>query len=321
MNDSVSIVIPTYNRRDLVGSAIESALDQTHKNCEVVVVDDGSTDGTAEYISSTFGSKIKLHITSNKGVSSARNLGSHASSGEYVKFLDSDDCLTSDSIEKLVSHAMTAESNRLVIGRAYEEDADGIMVESTSYNLSPPSYKGLLSTGATLRKVIPVCLPLYSRRALLSVGGFDDRFSISEDYELAVRLMLKGFEFFQIQNYCYEIRGREHTRLSRSLSKGKFEQLHVVMEKVTEIVKSERFPGDRSGNLLAVAQRTWSLGRLAARLDYEKEAHDLFTLARATGGRRAQVGSIPLRFLYRVLDPHKAEATATRIKRFLGGKL
>lgn len=87
-----SVVIPTWNRRTLVGEAIESTLDQAGVEVEVIVVDDGSTDGTAEMLVDRFGSRIVLvRLASRQGPARARNAGLERASGEWIGFLDSDD--------------------------------------------------------------------------------------------------------------------------------------------------------------------------------------------------------------------------------------
>ncbi len=86
----VSVVIPTYNRVALVGDAIRSALRQTYDNTEVIVVDDGSTDGTPDRIRAAFPT-VRLLVQRNGGVSSARNAGIAAARGAFIAFLDSDD--------------------------------------------------------------------------------------------------------------------------------------------------------------------------------------------------------------------------------------
>ncbi len=86
----ISVIIPTFNRRDYVCEAINSVLNQSSSPFEVIVVDDGSTDGTPELLR-CFGSRIRLHQQPNKGVSAARNAGILLAAGEWVAFLDSDD--------------------------------------------------------------------------------------------------------------------------------------------------------------------------------------------------------------------------------------
>ena len=91
-NNKVSIVIPSYNAARYVKEAVDSALAQTYKNVEVIVVDDGSTDGTKKILAPYSESKkIRYIYEENKGLAGARNTGIKNSSGEYVAFLDADD--------------------------------------------------------------------------------------------------------------------------------------------------------------------------------------------------------------------------------------
>ena len=90
-NYTISAVIPTYNRRDMVCEAIDSALTQTYPCHEIIVVDDGSTDGTGELLREKYGDRIRYIRQENAGPSAARNRGIEAATGEWIAFLDSDD--------------------------------------------------------------------------------------------------------------------------------------------------------------------------------------------------------------------------------------
>ena len=98
---NISVVIPTYNRRQTIGRSIDSVLNQTLFPSEIIVVDDGSTDGTSDYIQSNFPS-IKLLSQPNKGVSAARNMGIKSADANWIALLDSDDEWFSQKLEKQV---------------------------------------------------------------------------------------------------------------------------------------------------------------------------------------------------------------------------
>jgi glycosyltransferase involved in cell wall biosynthesis len=87
----VSVIIPTFNRCGFVREAVASACAQRGAECEVVVIDDSSTDGTAVALEKEFGAAVRLLSTANRGVAAARNLGVAATRGELMAFLDSDD--------------------------------------------------------------------------------------------------------------------------------------------------------------------------------------------------------------------------------------
>src|SRR5215510_5872921 len=98
----VSVVIPAYNRADLIGETIRSVLNQTFDDFEIIIVDDGSTDSTKEVVS-RFDGPIKYFYQENRGRSCARNRGFEVSGGDYVCFLDSGDVLEPRMLERQVS--------------------------------------------------------------------------------------------------------------------------------------------------------------------------------------------------------------------------
>lgn len=101
----VSVVLPTYNRAHLIGTAIESVLCQTYAGWEVVVVDDGSSDGTEEVIRGRFAgdARIRYFAQKNRGVGAARNVGMREARGEFIAFLDSDDAFVPGKLEMQVA--------------------------------------------------------------------------------------------------------------------------------------------------------------------------------------------------------------------------
>lgn len=99
MNARVSVIIPTYERATKVQSAIQSVLDQTLTDLEVIVIDDGSTDGTGKVLAEKFGDRVRYFAQTNHGVSVARNRGIAEARGEWIAFLDSDDLWEKDKLE------------------------------------------------------------------------------------------------------------------------------------------------------------------------------------------------------------------------------
>ena len=107
MNPLISVITPVYNSEDLVGKTIQSVLDQTYENWELILVDDGSTDSSGD-ICDHFAEKdarIRVIHKPNGGVSSARNVGLAAAEGEYITWLDSDDWFANDMLESTLSAA------------------------------------------------------------------------------------------------------------------------------------------------------------------------------------------------------------------------
>ena len=98
----VSVVIPCYNARRFLSETLESALAQTYPYIEIIVVDDGSTDGTTELIRA-YVDRVKAEFGPNRGASAARNQGTTLAAGEFIQYLDADDLLVPDAIERRVA--------------------------------------------------------------------------------------------------------------------------------------------------------------------------------------------------------------------------
>jgi len=196
MNPLVSVIIPTFNRARVVGRAIDSVLRQTYPCVEVIVVDDGSADDTAEVLQA-YGRAIVYVRQDNAGPSAARNRGVRESTGELVAFLDSDDAWLTTKLERQVALLQRASEqvpcclcNTLMrTPDAKEESSFGIawleMREPEGLWLNPAA---VLAT----RFVLFCQAALIRRPFLLQCGGFDERLRLMEDHDLALRLALRG---------------------------------------------------------------------------------------------------------------------------------
>lgn len=95
----ISIIIPTYNRKSHLGRALESVWGQTESSYEVIVIDDGSTDGTTEWLHSSHPQVRVIQLSDNQGAAAARNVGIRQAKGQWIAFLDSDDQWLPDYLE------------------------------------------------------------------------------------------------------------------------------------------------------------------------------------------------------------------------------
>src|SRR5699024_10471201 len=106
--EKVSIIMPVYNSENTVGKSIESVLNQTYKNIELIIINDGSNDNTepiiVKYAASDY--RIKYVFQENEGVSSARNTGILKATGDYIAFIDADDYYSNNMIELLINQAL-----------------------------------------------------------------------------------------------------------------------------------------------------------------------------------------------------------------------
>jgi glycosyltransferase involved in cell wall biosynthesis len=181
----VSIVVPTYNREGVIARAIQSVLDQTYQNWELLIIDDGSTDTTEQIVASFKDQRIKYHLLSTQGgAPAARNYGISRAQGEFIAFLDSDDEWLPP---KLFAQLAVFEANGEELGLVY-----GGMIKYTRKNVSSrlPQLKGDLYS-ALLRKNVIVgstSSVLIKRPAIDRVNGFDERFRSRQDLDLFVRI-------------------------------------------------------------------------------------------------------------------------------------
>lgn len=192
-----SVVIPTYNRADRVGDAIDSALNQTLADREVIVVDDASSDSTAAVLRG-YGDRI-THLTheENRGGSAARNTGIEASSGEYIAFLDSDDTWEPDKLEKQIQE-LERRSDKWVAAYCDFRQTRSNRVVETVDNLvrRPTGFEGdeEIIDRIFLRQFAHggASTLLVKRSAVEAIDGFDPSFQRHQDLEFLVRLLQVG---------------------------------------------------------------------------------------------------------------------------------
>lgn len=186
----VSIIIPCYNAEPYVGEAIQTALDQTYSPAEVVVIDDGSTDGSQAVIKS-FGDAVRWETGPNRGGCAARNRGVTLARGELIQFLDADDLLDSHKLERQVPLALSVSPQIVYCGWR---------LASVNGKLPKQSKKHLPKLRAdpvifTLLNGLLTSTSLYPLDLLHQVGGFREGLSCAQDYDLNLRLACAGARF------------------------------------------------------------------------------------------------------------------------------
>jgi glycosyltransferase involved in cell wall biosynthesis len=185
----VSVIIPAYNQAQFIAEAIQSVLNQTFQDFEIIVIDDGSTDNTPEIVSAF---PVKYFCQENQRLPAARNRGVEISCGEYIAFLDSDDVLLEKAIEKGVEALDTCPEAGFSYGRAYLMDEKGRILglrkagsKRSCLRQGIDEIKDFLVSG---NHILP-CTVMTRRDCLERVGPFDPAFnSGSEDIDLWVRL-------------------------------------------------------------------------------------------------------------------------------------
>ena len=221
MNDNprVSIVIPVYNGTNFMREAIDSALAQTYQNVEVIVVNDGSTDGgETERAARSYGDRIRYLSKDNGGVSSALNLGVSEAQGAYISWLSHDDLYYPEKIEREI------EFLRRVIKEEPELDRGRIVIhcatESIDRNgkvLKRPSYRGVDQKEQNLKVILDNvyryrlsgCSFLIPKAAFADIGGFREDIRTVSDVEYWYRLLFHDYRFFCLTDEIL-VKNRSH---------------------------------------------------------------------------------------------------------------
>lgn len=175
-----SVVIPVYNREDSIRRCIDSVLEQRFGLFEVVVVDDGSTDGTGQVLRSYSDQRVRTFRQENGGVASARNAGANLARGEYLLFLDSDDMAEPDWLSSFEALHARAPFLLAFCGSRYE-DRNGVFLYDVLPHDMGPLFGGIL--GQNLPGGWAVDREVYK-----AVGGYDNAIGFSANSEIVMRL-------------------------------------------------------------------------------------------------------------------------------------
>jgi glycosyltransferase involved in cell wall biosynthesis len=186
-NPLVSIIIPTYNRTNLLKRAIQSVLNQTYQYFEIIVVDDGSQEDVQQVLEYFRDDRIKYtRHEENRGLSAARNTGIRLSKGEYVSFLDSDDELLPDKLERQVKRSQELPNECAVIYSGFyyvsEKDKGKIVIKIV------PKFRGDVSSRLLGSNITAVHTPIIKKKYLEKAGFFDEALSSYEDWDMWIRL-------------------------------------------------------------------------------------------------------------------------------------
>lgn len=182
---TVSVIIPTHNRAALIGGAIQSVLDQTYQDFEIIVVDDGSTDNTQETLE-PFQSRIRYFHQENQGPSSARNTGIKRAEGKYIAFLDSDDLWLPSKLHKqmTVFHASPGDLGVVYCGVYYVDRQTEVTIKTTIPNYKGNVFDVIINKGSGPTTSASVV----KKECFEKVGMFDETLVSYEDTDLWLRI-------------------------------------------------------------------------------------------------------------------------------------
>ena len=188
----VSVIVPTYNRADLISETIESILNQTYKNFELIIVDDGSTDNTEEVIRKFKDSRIKYIKTDNwGGPARPRNTGIKKAKGEYIAFCDDDDIWLPKKLEKQIRVFQISNETAMLYTRF--KTIEGGVISNKIFPENGKYNSGNIFKSIYLRNLIACSSVMVKRSVLDQVGLFntDPNLIAVEDADLWLRIALK----------------------------------------------------------------------------------------------------------------------------------
>lgn len=267
MADSVEVsaIIPTFNRRALLPVTIDSVLAQTRPVDEIIVVDDGSTDGTHELLAERYGDRIRYAWQPNAGVSAARNRGMAMARGRYFALVDSDDTWHADKTRLQLEWLQAHPAFGMVLCDVTRIEADGSIIDIFRRRDT------IREDGWILRWIIhnPALAPasaMFRREVFEDVGGFDEGLRTAEDLDFHLRVARRWQVGVVEQALVRAMRG--HDGLSATGST--YEDYVHVVERALSDVGDMLLPGERRRALCATYAR--NARGMAIRGDWGKAA-------------------------------------------------
>ncbi len=210
----VSVVIPCYNVETYIERCMRSIVGQRHQDLEIICVDDGSSDGTAEKIRSVIATSersIQLIQQPNQGAPVARNAGAALATGTYIQFMDADDLLLPEKIQHQTELAHRTGLPGLIVGSFQLIDPDGRLVRTEVQD--PADREPWLDLMQHRLSGTPQ--NLWKRETVAAVGGWDTALKSSQEYDLMFRMLAAGANLEYDREVLTEIHQRAHGSISQ----------------------------------------------------------------------------------------------------------
>ena len=232
----VSIIIPAYNRAHTIKMTLDSVLNQTYKNYEVIIVDDNSKDNTYEVVKPYLSDNIFYYKNEkNLGGGKSRNVGVEHSKGSILAFLDSDDEWLPEKLEKQVNIFMTNEDIALVYTKFYliSETSGKKFVSEETKRLNDDFKSILCNNFIATTSTIAI-----RREAFLDINGFDDYLKTCQDWDLYIRT-LKKYKVKGIEEPC--VNYYYHTESITGNAENVINSHIIVNERIDKIIEENNF--------------------------------------------------------------------------------
>jgi glycosyltransferase involved in cell wall biosynthesis len=243
MTPLVSIIIPCYNASRWIDDALSSALSQTWPRCEVIAIDDGSTDDSLERLQRFASKGVVVLSQPNRGAAAARNVGLAAAHGDYVQFLDADDLLSRDKIELQIV-ALSGSPNTLAScswGRFTSNPEESTFVPEAVWTDADPIT--WLVTSAIGGGMMHPAAWLVPRDVLLRSGHWDERLSLNDDGEFFTRVLVSSSRVTFVAKARTHYRSAIATSLSKQRTDAAWESALLAAQLSTSrLLDAERTP-------------------------------------------------------------------------------
>ncbi len=242
-NPKVSILIPLYNAKEYIAETIDSCLNQTYDNIEIIIVDDGSTDSSLE-IAKKYEKEykhIKVEAQNNSGASAARNRAFKLSSGDFIQYLDADDILHPDKIRLQMEVLQEEDDSTIIYGKLgvfHKEIKSTIWMKLTvnkNYDDSKQFLLDLWESGEgfiTFRWLIP-------KKLIADSGGWNEKLSTNDDGEFFARVVFKAGKVLFSKNSIGYLRTDNENSLSRNITKKALQSIFDSFETYVELFKDK----------------------------------------------------------------------------------
>lgn len=252
----VTICIPTYNRKEFIKEAIDSCLSQTFKEFEIIIGDDGSTDGTQQFVAA-LGYPLQYHCFEHAGQEITRNRLIKLAKGKFLTFLDSDDVLCSDFLASAMNVVAQKGENVVVYGRYMGLDEHGNEVAKKNHSLPEGDILAELFSFIYVHS----CGTLCKTEMFKEAGGFDESLKRCAFYKLLLKWAVK-YPFYAVENITYKKRRHSQNKSDRTYANC-LAEYQVLEDFYSTADHAQKIPPDIANRRLS--QEAYRAGKCAFR--------------------------------------------------------
>jgi glycosyltransferase involved in cell wall biosynthesis len=266
---TVSVIIHTYNNEKFIVETVESVLNQTYKDYEIIIVDDGSVDGTRDALI-PYMQKIRYHYKENGGIASAKNAGVCLSQAEFVAFLDHDDLWAPDKLQ-LQMECFNENPQVGLVYAKYTSFRDGKELRTKPEK----GYSGWIFKELLSKSFIQTSTVVVKRECLDAVGPYDETFSLGDEYDMFLRISKRfqcGFVDKGLTRYrVHDANASNNDFLFDNENLGVYKKIYnnfTDLDGVEKKILRKRI----ARYSMKVAEGLYSQGKLEESKEYQKEA-------------------------------------------------